>query len=376
VSNHPSRGALSRRQRQARQACVAVLSGLTLFVLIQLGLAVGLENGLKKVRDPLYGCRLDRVRRRFRTGPVKPWTVLMLGSSRTQFAFRVGKGDEKAWAEKLGHPVAAFNFGVAGGGSLTELLTWGRLRRDGVRPNLLLVEVLPPLLAAQLPPQDYCEVFLPTDRLTWQDLALVERYAGNARIGLRRDWLESWSMAWYAHRLSLISLVRPDLLPLAYRLAGDEALDESGAPRFVEAPVTPEQRLRATQRAREEYRPRFTGFHLGGAQCEALRELLASCRKEGVSVALVLMPEGPTFRSWYLPETWQAVQEWLTQISREYNAPLVNAREWSDDEDDFMDSHHLIPSGQAKFKERLARECIFPLLRRTQDKEPYAARLP
>ena len=79
---------------------------------------------------------------------------------------------------------------------------------------------------------------------------------------------------------------------------------------------------------------------------------------------LVLMPEGPTFRGWYSPETWQAVQQWLAQLSQKYDAPLVNAREWIDDEDKFQDSHHLLASGARIFTERLAREAILPSLQR------------
>jgi hypothetical protein len=78
---------------------------------------------------------------------------------------------------------------------------------------------------------------------------------------------------------------------------------------------------------------------------------------------MVVMPEGPTYRSWYSPGSWEAVQDLLTHLSREYDAPFINARDWIDDENDFMDSHHLLRSGRDKFKERLARETILPLLR-------------
>jgi len=258
--------------------------------------------------------------------------------------------------------MAAFNFGIAGGGSLTELLNWSRLGRDGIRPNLLLVEVLPALFSSQLPSLEFDESFLPADRLGWQDLPLIKRYAGNDRTGLRRDWYEAWPLAGYSSRFSLLNLVGPDFLPPAYRLGGDKDLDQYGAPRFLDVPVTSQERLRATEYAHQDYAGRFAVFHLGGAQCTALRELLASCRREGVPVALVITPEGPTFRSWYPPETWRAIEEWLTEISREYDAPLVNAREWIDDEGDFLDSHHLLASGSAKFMDRLGREAIVPPL--------------
>jgi hypothetical protein len=345
-----------------RRSFVAVVSGLVGFAAFQLGLAAVIEIGAPEIRDPLYGRRLHLVQNRLHAQPEKPWTVVMMGSSRTAQSFRIGKGEENAWADALGHPAAAFNFGVPGAASLTELLTWERLRRDGVRPTLLLIEVLPAYLAA--PPADYGEVFLPTDRLAWRDLQLIERYMGNTRTGLRRDWMESWPMAGYTHRGSLLKLLAPDLLPPDFRQAGDEVLDESGSPPIDDAPITSEQRQRGTQHASDEYHARLSGFQLGGPQCQALRELLSFCRKDGVSVALVVMPEGPAFRSWYPPGSWETIKDWLTQISREYDAPLVIAREWIDDEEDFRDSHHLMRSGRDKLKERLARECILPLLRR------------
>jgi hypothetical protein len=357
-----------RRRARARRSFIAVLCGLAAFSVLQLGLSVVVEISLPEIRDPIYGHRLHLVQNSLRAGPSKPWTVLMMGSSHVEWGFRVEKSQEKNWSEILGHPVATFNFGLAGSGVLTEVLTWDRLRRDGVRPSLLLIEVFPVLLSGR--PGDYSEGFLPTHRVAWGDLPLIERYAGSDRKGLQRDWLESRSIGGYTHRLSLISLVGTDLLPPAYRLAREKAnnlhLDESGAP-GVPAFVTSEQRLSAMHNARIGYQPRLAAFHLNELQCQAVCELLASCRRERVPVAMVLMPEGPTFRSWYPPGTWEVVQERVTQISREYDAPLINAREWIDDEEDFMDSHHLLLSGRAKFTERLGREYILPLLRRYSD---------
>ncbi len=366
--------ARSRRAR-SRRSFVAVLIGLIGFVALQLGLAVAIEIGMPQIRDRTYERRLRLVKKSLRAKPVKPWTVLMMGSSRVQWGFRVDKDEEKDWAQIVGHPVEAFNFGVAGSASLTELLTWYRLRRDGVRPNLLLIEVLPAFLAA--PAHDLGNIILPTERIGWRDLPLVERYAGDARKNVRREWLESWPLAGFTHRFSFLSLVGRDLLPPTYRLANVEAVDESGAPYQVfMTPITSEERRRRTEYAAGEYQPLLARFKLGGPQCQALRELLAACRKDGVPVALVVMPEGPTYRSWYPPGTWEIIQEWLTQVSREFDAPLVNAHEWINDDEDFMDSHHLLPTGRIKFKERLERECIFPLLRRTPASAPYAVHLP
>ena len=369
----PALNVRARRQR-ARRSFVAVVVGLGIFVTFQLGLAVAIEFGPPELRDPRYGSRLHLVQKSLHTEPTKPWTILMLGSSRVQWAFQVEKGEEKSWAETVHHPVASFNFGIPGAAPLTELLTWSRLRRDGVRPSLLLVEVLPALLAA--PAYDYDKAFLPSDRLAWSDLPLIERYAGSFRKDTRRDWQESWPTACYTHRASLLGLVAPDLLPTEYRSPDEQTRGDSGLNTLYDPKFTSEQRLRAIKHAWGEYHARLAEFQLGGPQCQALRELLVSCHEEGIAVALVVMPEGPTFRSWYPPGRWETIKEWLTKLSREYDAPLVNAHEWINDENDFMDSHHLLRSGRTKFKERLARECIFPLLSGSLDKNSYAGRLP
>jgi hypothetical protein len=158
----PALRARSRHVR-AHRSFVTVLSGLAMFAAFQFGLAAVVEISMPEIRDPIYGRRLHLVQNSLRAGPSKPWTVLMVGSSHVEWGFRVEKSEEKTWSEILGHPVATFNFGLAGSGSLTELLTWDRLRRDSVRPSLLLVETSPALLSGLA--GDYREGFLPTHRV-------------------------------------------------------------------------------------------------------------------------------------------------------------------------------------------------------------------
>ena len=115
--------------------------------------------------------------------------------------------------------------------------------------------------------------------------------------------------------------------------------------------------------ARREYAPALREINPDGSAGRALRELLASCREARVPVALVLMPEGPTFRSWYPAGTLPTFRRWLEQVCPEYGAGFVDAEEWIG-EDDFLDSHHLLRRGAERFTERLGREAILPLLRR------------
>jgi hypothetical protein len=126
--------------------------------------------------------------------------------------------------------------------------------------------------------------------------------------------------------------------------------------------LTPENRRAALEHARREYATNLADYHLGGPSCDALRDLLQLCRREGVSIALLWMPESSTFRGWYPPAAGAQIKAFLDEVSGPADAPLVDAREWVADED-FADGHHLLPHGSAAFSERLGREALVPLLR-------------
>jgi hypothetical protein len=250
-----------------------------------------------------------------------------------------------------------------GSGPVTALLNWRRLQRDGIRPDLVLVEVLPVTLAGQHPPPEL-ECLHPTASLWWEDLDLVERYASGERPRVRRDWEEGWLVPFYTHRVALLGRLAPALLPPLVRAVRQAPADDSGsAPPWLTS-VTPAQRRRFTRLCREGYRPYVEGFRLGGAGCEALEVLLGECEQEGVPAALVLMPEGPSFRAWYPARAWSEVRAWVGRLSARHAAPLVDARAWLPEEA-FLDSHHLLPGAAGRFTRRLGREFVLPLLRRS-----------
>ena len=370
----PKRRAIRPRSRRVRTRCsmVAILCGLAAFAALQLGLSAVIEIGMPEVHDPLYGRRLYYVQKALRAEPVKPRTVVMLGTSRTLLGFHPSAA-EKSWNEPAERPVAAFNFGILGAGSMTELLIWRRLRQDGVRPDLLVVEVMPPLLCDQIPFSDLDLAHWPTTRLRRQDLALVKRYAGPIRPSLRCDWLWNLALPCYCQRNSLIGFVAPDLVPKENNLDNEWNVDSYGCLKSLTKPA-PELRERHIQMSRKAYLGFLTRFRLGGPECEALRELMASCRKEEIPAALVFMPEGPAFRSWYSADALQDIQEWVRQLGRENAAPVIDARQWMT-EDDFSDSNHLLPDAAARFTDRLGREYIQPLLRRLPEQGNSPERL-
>jgi hypothetical protein len=324
---------------------------LLFFAAAQLLLAVAMERRVPQWRDREYGWKLARLRQRLARHPGRP-LALMLGSSRTVYGFQAGCCD--ALRGPGGEPFVGFNFGVAAAGPLREYLCLQSLLDEGVRPGLLLVEVLPPLLNEPGPDRVCEENWLYVPSLAAADVLRLRPY--DSRPGrLLRTWLRSRLVPWHAHRARLLEgWSRPwhsreeGAGPLA-------RMDRSGwiAPEWER--VGDEKRRRETERARRQYAGAFADFRLGGGPAQALRDLLARCRAEQIRVALVLMPEGTTFRGWYPPGMEAAVRHFLEQLQDGYGVAVIDARRWVDDED-FWDAHHLLPAGAAAFSRRLVRE--------------------
>jgi hypothetical protein len=337
--------------RNRAHSRTVLLWGLAGFALLQLGLAAAIEGWLPEVRDPEYGYRLRRLTARTAATP-PPVTVVMLGSSRTTRGFHARRL-ESTLAQRLDRPVVAFNFGTTGAGPLRQLLHLRRLLGQGIQPDLLLVEILPPFFA--LPEADQ----IPAHQLEHGELALVERYGGS-RGTMQAAWWRAWPIPWYAHRETILDRALPVLVPYQARRDWLYQIDGSG---WVAGPTrrpTPEQYKAAVLRAQGEYAPYFRGSWLRNTACRALQELLELCREHGVAAALVLMPEGTEFRRWYPAGKWRRMESYLEGVSRTYRVPVINAREWVADED-FSDAHHLLLHGAEVFTDRLNREVVLPM---------------
>src|SRR5262245_63724297 len=112
--------------------------GAAAFALGQLALAVSVDRFLPEVRDPEFAAKARRLRARLAELPGRP-LMLMLGSSRTMNGFCA--------AMLCGHPgddrPVAFNFAVPGGGPFMQRICFERLRAGGIKPDILLIELLP-----------------------------------------------------------------------------------------------------------------------------------------------------------------------------------------------------------------------------------------
>jgi hypothetical protein len=347
-----------RRRRVAARGQAALVWAAVAFVAGQLALAAAIECRLPQLRDPNYGQKERRLLQRLSASPAPPRTVLMLGSSRTMYGLR-GQDVEQALAGPDGRPLV-FNLGLPGAGPLTELMVLRRLLRQGVRPDLLLVEVLAPVLAGQVHLAEVAHWEEEPGRLWHGDLPLAERYLPG--VPLRAGWWAAAAVPCHSLRRAMLSALAPELLPLERQLNAFRVIDDSGWTALPHVKKEAPRRRQATDRARGEYAHYFNGFRLGGPSPPALRELLDLCRERGIPAVMVMMPEGSEFRGWYPPAAWQEMAGFLTGLGRKYGVEVIDAREWLPDEE-FADGHHQFPEGAVRFSRRVARQVIAPRLK-------------
>ncbi|MCS6852781.1 MAG: DUF1574 domain-containing protein [Gemmataceae bacterium] len=363
MSRRPGRRhGLHRRCRCSLAWAAAIAIGL------QAGLAVTLDRGLVVLRNGPFHDKYQRLCQRLegaaRAEPLAsrgPWRagvpepVLILGSSRSAYGFRSGVMEERLAAE-TGRPVVVYNFSMYGAGPTMHLLNLRRLVQRGVRPSVVLVEVLPPLLGGSGPEPTEGR-WLYTHRLDRDDLLTLEA------IGFPTEprwpvWRWSFWVPWYTQRFAILSRLYPTLLPWSCR--EDWALDtDAWGDSHLVASALATRRDEAIGRTYGEYHALLSDFQLHAVSVAALRAILGLCREEGISVALVLMPEGPAFRSWYPASAWAAIQAMLSEVQRDYGVPVVSTRDWLTEED-FLDSHHILPSSAQRFSDRFVREALLP----------------
>ncbi len=336
----------------------ALAWGFALFAAVQLGLGLASEL-YPRIRDPLYGDKLVKLRQRLPAAE-RPPTVVMLGSSRTGLGFH-GRRAEELLAAALGRPAVAFNYGIPASGPVTHLVYLNRLLADGAAPDLLLVEVLPSMLADG-PGAPLERNWFYADRLTYSEQELVIRH-GYRPGEVHERWWKSVLVPAYTLRFQVMSRLAPSWIPWQLRFDWSRGADECGWGTTVTQSIAADDRAKGVARARAEYAPVLATLRPGGPAARALEELLAVCRDRGVAVRLVLMPEGSPFRTFYGPGVNDRLLAFLNDLTDRAGLPrATDARGWLPD-DAFYDSHHMFAAGAEAFTDRLTREVIAPALK-------------
>lgn len=323
-----------------------LLWSLLAFAGVQLGGSVVLEHGWPPLFDRAFKAKFNHLQARRAAEPDRR-LVVMLGSSRTLVGLRAGRLTRK----EAGRPTLVFNYGLASGGPMTELLVLRRLLDAQIRPDFLFVEIFP--LFYNRPRQHtFEEWYLNGARLTLSELGWLSAYHGEpSRLFLQ--WAKARCLPWTAHRTALWEHFAPNLC--THGPDANTAMDDHGWNHFFVAEVTEAYRRLFTAQAADQYRDFLGDFRLSATAARATNDLLALCRQERIPVALVVMPEASLFRGMYSPTPRDGLNAFITSLSRHWNLPLIDARTWIDD-DGFWDGHHLVPSAADAFTDRFGRE--------------------
>ena len=318
------------------------------FASLQLGIGVCLDCWLPDVHDPEYALKERQLRALRAAAPGRP-LVVMLGSSRTLLGLQAGRLGEGG----PDGPAVVYNFGVVGCGPVLEWVYLRRLLAAGIRPDLLLVEVLPPAFNRA------DDRLLEENWLNGRRLSLAEvgrlRCCHSHPARLLEQWCQARCLPCAGDQAGLRRRLGLDQTAPAWDAHGWQACPLGGLKRAG--------RRRLTELAHRQYRDSLRGFHPAEEPARALNDLLDRCRREGIPVALVLMPEAAEFRRFYAPGLRAAIVRSLGELSREKGVPLIDAGTWVGDTG-FWDGHHLLPKGAAEFTDRFGREALQPLLRR------------
>jgi len=322
---------------------------VALFVALQAALAVVVERWTPELWHPEYGGKLGLLRRRLAETKRRP-LVLFMGSSRTLSGVNPAELPHCPCAG--GADPLVFNFAHVGAGPLRQLLLLRRLLGQGIRPRHVFLEVMPALLA-----EDNELAHVLQARLTgWQDLpALRHSWHG---WGQRRQWFEDNLVPCLAHRAGLLARVAPWVLPLDRRCyfapwsfsAGGYLPYLGGA-----ATVSRAEYEKGLRYAHAEYSALLQNFRISPGANRALRKFLDLCRRQGIGVTLVLLPEGSDYRAWYAPHAESCLRNYLDGLCQDSGVRLVDARSWVADMD-FADGHHLLRGGTSTFTRRFGRD--------------------
>jgi len=333
------------------------------YVLGQLVVFVWMDESWLLNRTRVEREKWEQLHARLADTPDRP-LVLMLGSSRTDWAFQAGRLDGRPGPD--GQPLHVYNYGVPTAGSMHEALYINDLLDEGIRPRLILVEFVTTHFNRSQRGQLSEEHFTLAPWLSAHQLLFLRPYFSNRRR-MMKEWLESRLAPWYGLRWPIHEhLQGHDTMVRPYAQAR-RPMDSWGCRKLHDDPGTPEFRAWRWTAAAKMYGKSLQRFRLGAEPAQAMRDLLARCRREHVPVALVLMPVTKEFHNLINPQGQAELDNFLTELRGQYEVDIIDASDWLARED-FDDGHHVLKAGARKFTTRMIDE-VRKVLARTNSPE-------
>lgn len=351
---------MPRRSRDtARRSRTCILWGLVFFVGYQVCLVATIQWLKPGLADPEYSLRLKSLHKLQRKHVPTDPLVVVFGSSRVAVGVRPSLFEKTEPLCASGSRPVVMNFGISQAGPVVEQFMLRRLLDDGVRPDLVLVEVWQLALHNANPPGGGN---LDVHRLRWRDLKWLEPYHPDPQQ-LYREWGEAQLVPASSYRFYLQNMFLRSWLPAGKHLdLSWRTLDRCGwlnIPAYTH-PVGNENSMPLF---RTTYAQILSDFPLHKDADDALRNLLDLCRREKIKVGLLLTPDA--FHTLWSPIAQQKMTAYLETLHRDYEeASIIDTRTWLPYAA-FADGVHLSHANAALYTERLGREVIGPMLENT-----------
>ena len=336
---------------QAKRTARAVMIwGAVAFVAVQAVVAASADLLAPEIYDPEYAARLARLQARHAEHPDRP-LLLMLGSSRTGQLFRPEQ--LPPITDAGGRTVLPFNFSRNGGGPVYSRLAYERLCRRNLKPDWVVIELMPALMTARYERYFYTSI-------TAGELRDLARYiSGRRAVGC---YAKLHVLPGYKNRTGLLRSLAPSWAMPTGVQDPEANIDRLGGEGKRIRPSMPDADRRAEDaRVSAGYAEILANFTIDPGADRAFRDLLRACRKGGTRAVVIRTPESTTFRAGYRPEALAAIEAYSAGLTSEFGVSVIDARRWLPDEE-FEDGHHPLASGQRRFTARLHREVLTPLM--------------
>ncbi|MGH7224366.1 MAG: hypothetical protein ACRELF_14140, partial [Gemmataceae bacterium] len=337
------------------------------YVFAQVVLLVWMDESWPLNRIRVERDKFKQLHERLAEAPDRP-LVLMLGSSRSDWAFQAGRLSGQPGPD--GRTLLAYNMAVPTTGGMHEALYLNDLLEEGVRPRLVLLELVTTHLNQSRRGLLSEEHFTVSRWISAHQLYFLSRYFTNKRRALN-EWLEGRLMPWYGFRWSVHQhLLGNHSMPQPFDPAR-RPMDDFGWRLLGTDPGTKGFRTFRWFSAFKMYGETLRNFRLGAKPAQAMRDVIARCRQEHIPVALVLMPIAPEFRELFPPPGRAELKNFLAELRADYGIDVIDATNWVEKKD-FDDGHHVLKEGAYVFTTKLIAE-VKKLLVRTSPPEEQPA---
>jgi hypothetical protein len=319
---------------------------------VQLGVAVVVDQFAQGVRDPEYRHFEKLALERCAEAPERP-LVLAMGSSRTLMGLDAGTLTRLRSGTDA--PLVV-NGGFCAAGPMMNKILLSRLLAAGVRPKFIFFEMMPMSLSAR-------------DGAAYEERMVFQgRFSLGEALGMWPSTDAKHRLCWHWGRSRLFPCVRHQV-ELREALGIDltrarepktDAADAYGKDAYgwgaVTKPFTPEEIETETRCALALFdRPMKQPAISKGAE-RAYREWFALAAAEGIAGAVVFPPDSSRIRG-IDPAVAAVHAAAARRIADDFGLPVVDAREWVDD-DGFFDGHHMTADGARRYTERFGREAL------------------